>query len=144
MAPLKAPGSLFQGIQFTILMKLMIPFYIVYGIAYSLIVSLSDGLIFTFQLFILGVVGLTMVPFLIRDYPFSKKRQKGESTRSILMIVFVMPFWGVSLLIQKLIVRFSWGLWVSFIFLLGIACIMERLSIDRLNRVLSAKELIES
>jgi len=144
VAPLQSPGRLFQGIQFTILLKLMIPFFIVYGIAYSLIVSASNGLFFTIQLFALSVLGLTIAPFLIKEYPFSQKRQKGEGTRSFVMIIFIMPFWGLSLLIQKLAARFSWGLWVSLIFLLGIACIMERLSIGRLNRILSTKELIES
>jgi len=140
VVPLQSPAKFFKGIQLLILIRLMIPFFLVYGLIYNFMVFNGEGVNLTLQLFGLSVTGLAIVPFFIKDFPFSKNRQKGEGSRSIIMVFFVVPFWGAAIIFQKIAEQFTWGLWTQLVFLFFLAWLLEIVGIRRLNQVLSQKE----
>lgn len=140
VAPMNSPGRFYQGIKLAILLRLMLPFYVLLGIIYCTQIPLLHGIRHTFTLFLFGLVSFSAVSFLVKEYPFSKKRERGERTQRFAFLFFVMPFFGLTLLIQMVTYQHNLGWWVLQGGLIVLFFILESRVIKRLDRVLRHKE----
>jgi hypothetical protein len=139
-APLASPGRFLRGVQWMLLTRLMIPFFLILGIIYGTQIPWIHALQHTFSLFILGLVVFATSLLMVKEYPFSKKREKGERTQQFSFLFILTPFFILVVILQLVVYRFFIGWLAAQMILLGAFFIMQTWAVRRLNRRLKGQE----
>lgn len=140
VSPLRSPGHLIQGVKLAVLFRVVIPLFVLIGVVYSIQIPLPAAWLYTGSLLIEGMVVFSAVSLIIRSFPFSQPRERGERTRQIAVLLLIMPFFGLVFFIQHIIIRFAWAWLLMHAGLVLAAFFIERGALKRLNRVLRAAE----
>jgi hypothetical protein len=136
VAPIEAPGRFYQGVKLAIFLRLLFPFFVLLGILYCIQIPLIHGLFHTLSLFILSLVASSMVSLFLKEYPFSRKREKGERNFQFGFLLFVVPFFGIMIAVQSWIYQDNHLLWIALGSLIVLFLVLEWMASTRLNRVL--------
>ncbi len=110
-APIRSPGSFFQGVKLAVFFRLLVPFFFILSGLYCLQIPIVHALKHMATLFLFGLVAFSAVSLMIREYPFSKKRERGERAQRFAFLFFVAPFFGAAFFLQTLAYRTMLG-WV--------------------------------
>lgn len=142
IAPVQSAGRLYRGVKLALLLRLIFPFFILLGVVYCVQIPWIHGFQYTLSLFFTALVGFSVCTFFIQDYPFSVKRERGEGSRRFSLLLFVIPFLGLTLLFQQTAYksRLTWG--IVQVGLLVLFIVLEYLSEKRLNRKLKYREML--
>ena len=141
-AAVDSPGRLYQGVKLMILFRLMLPFFVIFGILYCTQIPWHHGIMHTLSLFLMALTAFSVVSFMIRDYPFSKKREKGERIQRFTFLFFIIPVFVITLLIQLFAYKHIYLWWALQGGILLLFCVFEYLAVEHLNRVLKTKEFL--
>lgn len=135
-APISSPGHFYRGVKLALFLRFMIPFYLFLGILYTIQIPAIHAIKHTITLFLIGMVAFSSLSFLIKDYPFSKRRDKG-SQRSFLSFIFFMgPFFLLTVTIQTFAYQVVWGWWLVQGIFLSLLIMIEGFSSKRIDRIL--------
>ncbi len=140
VAPITSPGRFYQGVKTALLLRLILPFFLLLGFIYSIKIPLIHSIQHTVSLFLSGLVVFSAVSFLIKDYPFSKKREKGERTQQFVVLLFIMPFFALAVLVQNLFYRSNLAWWTAQIGFTILFFVLESITVKRLDSVLKHRE----
>jgi ABC-2 type transport system permease protein len=140
VVPMASPGRFYLGIQWTLFSRLLIPFFVILGIVFCTQIHWIHAIQHTFSLFILSLVLFATVLFLVKVYPFSKKREKGERTQRFSFLIVITPFFVLAILLQMFIYRNFVGWLLTQILLVFLFFILETRAVKRLNRKLRDQE----
>jgi len=133
-APVTSPGQFYQGVKLALLIRLMMPFFIIITIIYMTQIPVSHALRHALTLLLLGLNAFSFVTLLVREFPFSKKRERGERAQRFAFLIVVLPFLGAALLLQTVAYRSITG-WTILCSGMGASfCILEFLSVRILDR----------
>ena len=139
-APMVSPGRFYQGVKLMILVRLMIPFFLVLGAIYCTQIPWIHGVKHTVSLFLFGLVAFSTVSFTIKEYPFSRMREKGERIQRFAFLFFVMPFFALVLSMQTLMYKNIIDWWAVQISTFVVFIVLEFLAARRIDRTLRRKE----
>jgi hypothetical protein len=139
-APLKSPGRFYQGVKLTIFLRLLLPFFLIFGLIYSTQIPVIHSVKHTLSLFLLGLAAFSTVSLLIKEYPFSRKRERGEGSQRFAFLIIVFPFFTMALLIQTFMYKSSTGWWVIQCGLICLVLILEIIARKKLDRTLTSYE----
>ncbi len=134
IAPLKSPGRLFRGVRLAILLYLILPFFILFGIVTCIQIPWIHGIQYTLSLLLLVLICFSVCVFMIKEYPFSIKRERGEGIQRFSFLFLIAPFLGLNLLIRHIIYQNDLNWWITQLVLLIVLVILEMVSGKRLNR----------
>lgn len=138
--PIKSPGNFLKGIKWSIFSRIMGPFYFVLAIVYGAQIPVMNSIKHVFSLLIFSTLAYSVFSIFIRQYPFSLKRERGQRIFKFTFLFEVLPFFGLTLLLQTVFYR-NQTLWISgMIVLIVLVLISETLAEKRLNRVLGSLE----
>ena len=140
VAPISSPGHFYRGVKMALLLRLILPFFILLGFIYSIKIPLVHSIQHTVSLFLSGLVVFSAVSFLIKDYPFSKKREKGERTQQFVVLFFIMPFFALAVLVQNLFYSSNLAWWTAQAGFVVLFFFLESINIKHLNRALKRRE----
>lgn len=140
VAPIAYPGRFYQGVKLAVLFRFMLPFFILLGAIYCTQIPLVHAIKHTVSLFLFGLVAFSTVSFVVKDSPFSKKREKGERIQRFSFLFFVMPFFGLTLLIQRMVYKTDSGWGATLVVLCSLIFVLEFFATKRLDRVLKHRE----
>ena len=141
VAPIVSPARFYQGVKLAVFLGLLLPFFILLGIIYSIHIPWIHALRHTLSLFLLGLVACSIVSLFIKEYPFSKKREKGERMHRFGFLLFVLPFFGIMLTVQLFAYRNSHLLWMIQGGLGIVIIVLELIAFRRLNNVLKRNSI---
>ncbi len=141
VAPIVSPARFYQGVKLAIFLRLLLPFFILLGVIYCIYIPWIHGLKHTLSLFLLGLVASSIVSLFLKEYPFSKKREKGERMHQFRFLLFVVPFFGIILAVQLFAYQNSHLLWMIQCGLGIVIIILESISFRRLDRVLKRNSI---
>ncbi len=139
-APLRSPGRLYRGVRLAVLLRLMLPFYMLLGILYCTQIPLGHGIKHTVTLLLFGLVAFSIVSLAVKEFPFSRKREKGERMQRFAFLFFVMPFFMFTLFLQRVAYRDSVAWWMMQAGLILLFVTMESMTVKRIDRRLLNKE----
>ncbi|RKY52518.1 MAG: hypothetical protein DRP89_07565 [Candidatus Neomarinimicrobiota bacterium] len=142
VAPITSPGRLYQGVKLALLLRLILPFFLLLGFIYSIKIPLIHSIQHTIFLFLSGLVVFSTVSFSIKDYPFSKKREKGERTQQFVVLIFIMPFFALAVLVQNLFYSSNLAWWIAQIGFIVLFLALESIVVKRMDSVLKHKEFL--
>ncbi len=140
VTPNASPGRFYQGIQWMLFTRLIAPFFVILGIIYCTQIPWIHAIQYTLSLFIFGLVLFAVVLFLVKDYPFSRKREKGERTQQFSFLLLLTPFFVLVVLLQIFIYRSFIGWFSAQIVLVVLFIILEVLAVKRLDQKLKKLE----
>lgn len=143
IAPIGTPSRFYQGVKLVILLRLVLPFFMLLGALYCIAIPLIHAVRHVLSLFLFSLVASSVVSLFIRDFPFSKRREKGERIQRVGFILFVLPFFGVTMVVQSLAYQNNQLLWMIQGGLFVIFFLLEIAANQRLDRVLKAHSISE-
>ena len=135
-APIPSAGRLWMGVKLAVLVRLMLPFFVLLGLFFSTQMPFGHAVQHAVTLFHLGLVAFSAVSLFVRDFPFSRKRERGERSQRLGFLLFVMPFVGALLFVQVMAYQSLMAWWFTQGVLLICVILIEGLSQLRLNRIL--------
>jgi len=138
--PIGSPGRFYRGVKMAILLRLMVPFFVVLGLIYVTRIPPVHCIQHAISLFLFGLVAFSAVSFVVKAYPFSQKRERGERMQRFSFLFFVMPFLGMTILLQTVAYKNNLIWWVTQGGLLILFFVSEKLVVKRLDRILRHKE----
>ncbi|MBN2030198.1 hypothetical protein JW824_08120 [bacterium] len=141
IVPLESPGRLYRGVRLEILLHLILPFFILFGILYCIQISWIHAIQYTLSLLFLSLICFSVCVFAIKDYPFSIRRERGEGIQRFLFLVFVVPFFGLYLIVQHIAYRNDLIWWITQSGLLIVWVILEMVTEKRLNHRFKNREM---
>jgi len=136
VAPIVSPARFCQGVKLAVFFRFLLPFFVLLGIIYSIFIPWIHALRHTLSLFLLGLVASSIVTLFLKEYPFSKKREKGERMYRFGFLLFVLPFFGMMLAVQIFAYQNSHLLWMIQCGLGLMYIILESIAFRRLDKVL--------
>ena len=143
-SPLASPGRLFLGVRGAIVVRLILPFFLLLGIVLSIFIPLIHALKYTASLLIMGFLVLSCATLLVRDFPFSKQRLRGERIQRFSAMLLVAPFFIAAVGFQFLFYGNPISWWTAhglmILSLIGIEPLLQK----RLDRVLLSGEYVGS
>lgn len=121
-APVMYPIRFWKGVRNGLFMFIICPFYLLLLILFSTQFSILHAVEHTFYLFLLGIVFLSFLSLFHKDWPFSKKRERGERAGGLVFILFFLPVLVVSILTQLFAYKnqFNWLITISGLCMLWI------------------------
>ncbi len=141
VAPIVSPARFYQGVRLAVFLSFLLPFFILLSVIYSIHIPWIHALRHTLSLFLLGLAACSIVSLFIKDYPFSKKREKGERMYQFGFLLFVLPFFGIMLVVQLFAYRNSHLLWMIQGGLGIVIIVLEWIAFRRLNNVLKRNSI---
>jgi ABC-2 type transport system permease protein len=139
-APIVSPGRFYLGAMMSVLVRLVIPFFMLLGVISCTQIPVVHAIKHTISLFLYGLVAFSVGTFLLKEYPFSRKRERGERMQRFSFLLFVAPFFIVTYTLQIVTTRSTLLWWTTQGALLILFFILESLGLKRLDRVLKTKE----
>ncbi|MFH1943317.1 MAG: hypothetical protein ABIL68_14545 [bacterium] len=139
-APIVSPGRFYLGVMMSVLVRLVIPFFLLLGVVACTQIPVVHAIKYTISLFLYGLVAFSVGAFLLKEYPFSRKRERGERMQRFSFLLFVAPFFIVTYALQIVTTRSMLLWWTTQGVLLILFFILESLGIRRLDRILKTKE----
>jgi len=139
-APLRSPGRLYRGVRLAVLFRLMLPFYVLLGILYCTQIPLGHGIKHTVTLLLSGLVAFSVVSLAVKEFPFSRKREKGERMQRFAFLFFVMPFFVFTLFLQRVAYRDSGAWWMMQAGIILLFVTMESMIVKKIDGRLLNKE----
>jgi cell division protein FtsW (lipid II flippase) len=94
----------------------------------------------TISLLLFSLLTFSIIFFTIKDYPFSRKREKGESTNHLLFFILAIPYIGLTTLFQNIGYRSDESWWIMFASLILFIILLNHLSLKKLDRILRKRE----
>jgi len=112
VAPIVSPGRFYLGVKLAILIRIILPFFVILGIIYTTQIMLIHAIQHTVFLLLFGLVGFSIVSLMLKDFPFSRKREKGDRSQRFAFLFFIAPFFTLILGIQYVAYRHDliWGI----------------------------------
>ena len=142
VVPMVSPGRFYQGVKMAVVLQLMLPFCVLLGIIYCTQIPLVHGMKHTVSLFLMGLVAFSVFSFSMRDYPFSKKWEKGEGIQRFGVLLWGVPFLGLFSLVQSVAYRSPIRWWLSQCGLFVLFIALESLAARRLDWRLRQDEFV--
>ena len=139
-APLASPARFYSGVKAALFIRLVLPFYIILGIIHCVRIPPLHGFQHVLTLFWTGMAVLAAVSFFIKDYPFSKKGQRGARAQRFATLLLVTPFFVFVGVVQVFVYSMPGGWWVLQGFLIILYAVLESAGSKRLDRVLRETE----
>ncbi len=133
VVPLKSPGHLFRGVRLAILLRLILPFFLLFGTVTCIQIPWIHGIQYTLSLLLLALICFAVCLFIIKDYPFSIKRERGEGIQRFSFLFLIVPFMGLYLFIQYIAYQGNLNWWITQLILLIVWIILEMVSERKLN-----------
>ena len=140
VAPIVSPGRFYQGVLMAVLIRLMIPFFTLFGIIYCTQIPVVHGVQYTISLFFFGLVAFAVGSFLVKEYPFSKKKERGERVQRFAFLLFITPFFVLTTIIQQVAYDSTFSWCATLVGLLILFFVFESMVVKRLDRVLRTRE----
>jgi hypothetical protein len=134
VAPLKSPGRFYQGVKLVVFIRLISPFYLLVALLYATQIPPAHALKHTLSLFILCLVASSIVSTRLREYPFSRRRERGEQSRRFAFFWVVFPFFILASFIQTYAYRSGVIWWLVHAGLLILFIVLEIVSVKILDR----------
>jgi hypothetical protein len=144
ITPINIPSRFYQGVKLAILLRLVFPFFVLLCVLYCIQIPLSHAIRHVLSLFLFCLVASSVVSLFIKDFPFSRRREKGEHIQRFGFILLVLPFFGVTMAVQSLAYQNNQLLWIIQGGLFVIFFILEIAANRRLNRVLKVHLISEN
>ena len=135
-APLESPGNLYRGVKGSIIVWLILPFFCIFGAAFCFLIPVVHAVKYIVSLLIMGLLALSCSTFLVRDFPFSRKRVRGERIQRFSALFLIAPLFVVAVAFQSFIYVDSTRWWAAHSFLLVVFFILESVLKRRLDRIL--------
>jgi len=119
-APVQSPIRLWRGIRLGLFISVVGPFYFILMIVFCSQFLWTHAVQHTIYLFFLGLVFMSFVSIRNREFPFSRKRERGERIGSLMFLFLLIPFQAVALVVHFFAYKnqFSWFLSMSLLLLL--------------------------
>jgi len=136
VAPVQAPGKVVRGMALAVLFRCLVPFYLLLMLVYTRFGPWFDAVKLGLLLGAWGLAFLSVSLITVKDWPFSKPREKGERSGRFLFLLFAAPFFVLMTVLFFLIARWPWLLPVAVAAGLVFYKLFERWAVDRLNRLL--------
>ena len=101
-APIGYPHQFIHGAQLGFITGVIVPFYVLLLIILCSRLNLLHALEHTFFLFCLGMAFLAILNLKKSEFPFSKKRERGERIGGFTFFLWLIPFQIVTYLLQMI------------------------------------------
>ena len=142
VAPIASPARFYRGVKISIFFRLIFPFFILLGVIYCTQIPFIHGLKYVLSLFLFALVAFSAITFFIKDFPYSRKPMKGDRIQRFSFLLFVMPFFLLTLFIQAIVLLVPILWWIEQMMMLLLFIILEMIAGKRLNRRLIRKEFL--
>ena len=144
VAPITSPGLIYRGIKLMIFSRFVIPFFVVLGVIYSTQIPLMHALRHMLTVAVFGLIFLSFTSLFIKEYPFSRKRERGERSQRLAVMFFSFPFFILLIFVQRFIYGnfLGWLIMLTAMFVLFI--ILETLSVKVIDRRIKSHLLSRS
>lgn len=142
VAPIASPARFYRGVKISIFTRLILPFFILLGLIYGTQIPIVHGIKYVFSLFLFSLVAFSAISFFIKDFPYSKKPAKGDRIQRFSFLLFVMPFFMLTLFIQTLIFNNTMAWWIEQLFMLLLFLTLEFFVGKKLDRRLIQNEFL--
>lgn len=136
-APIVSPGRFYQGVKLALLIRFIIPFFVVLTVIYLFKIPLLHTLQYVTSLFLFNMLFSSAVLFLIDSYPFSVKRQKGERIQRFAFIIFVVPVFVIYGTMQLFIYNSLPGWFATQVIIIILWRLCEYGAVHRLDKKLN-------
>ncbi|MCJ7811840.1 hypothetical protein MUP95_00785, partial [bacterium] len=144
IAPLESPGYLYRGVRLAILLHLILPFFILFGITYCIQIPWIHGIQYTLSILLLALICFSCCVFAVKDYPFSVRREKGEGVQRYSFLIFMIPLFGLNLIVQHIAYQSYLNWFIIQFGLLVVFIILEIFSEKRLYHQLKYRGIFSS
>ncbi len=139
-SPIRSPGKLYSGMKACLFTKFLFPFFILFATIYSIRIPVVHALRYALSLLIFGLIAFPLVSFFIRDYPFSRKIERGMRMKSFswVLLALLLPvlfLWSHRTFRLNL---FLWSIFHTSLFVLFL--FLEKIAEKRMNSVLHKRE----
>ena len=142
VTPIASPARFYRGVKISIFTRLILPFFILLGLIYGTQIPVVHGIKYVFSLFLFSLVAFSVISFFIKDFPYSKKPAKGDRVQRFSFLLFVMPFFMLTLFIQTLVFKSTMAWWIEQLCMLLLFLVLEFLAGKKLDRRLIQKEFL--
>jgi len=140
VSPIRSPGKLYSGMKVCLFVKILFPFFVLFAAAYSIQIPFVHAIRYALSLLIFGLTAMALASFFIRDYPFSRKMERGMRMKSFSWVLLAFLLLMVFLWSHRTF-RLNLILWSVFHASLFVLCLfLENVSEKRINSVLCKKE----
>ncbi|RKY81640.1 hypothetical protein DRQ07_03525 [candidate division KSB1 bacterium] len=140
ISPMRNPGKLYRGANAVILSRVLVPVYLVVFAVYLLRIRFFHAFLQIVVMFVFGVLSLCLGLFLVKDFPFSKKRVRGQRSRSLGMIFYTVPVLILYVVSGKFIYRGGLYYILSVCVLILLSFAVEYFAVRRLGQVIDKSE----
>lgn len=142
VSPIRSPGKLVSGVKRYLFLRILGPFFLLSAALHCIRIPVVHAVQVAFMLFLVSGTALSGASFFIRDYPFSKKGERGMRTRAFIFLAAALPVLALFLLLQQA-ARVNPVFWAACACgLLAVLVILEKVSQKRLDHVLKKKEYL--
>jgi len=139
-APVRKPGQFYRGVKTAVFIRFMLPFYLILGLIYAFRIPWGHAFRHMMGLLLIGLLAFSAVGLTLRDFPFSRKRERGERMRRMGFVLFAPVFLVITMAMQRLAYPRPASYWISQAAVLMLFVLLETWSEYRLNRILTRKE----
>jgi ABC-2 type transport system permease protein len=139
-SPIQSPGKFYRGMCVYIIVRILLPFFTVIGMLFWIKIPFIHAIQYALSLFLFSLMAFSASLFFVRNYPFSKKIERGMRTRRFGYMAMAIPCVVVFFMVQRLLQFDNRLWWAAQAGLLVLALILLRISEKRLDAVLIKKE----
>ena len=133
-SPVRSPGRLLRGAVWALVLRGLVPFYGLLTLLYGRVGTVVQTLLLMALLIAWGLVFLALDLFLVKDWPFSKARQRGDRTAQLGVLLLVAPFFGLVTALLHLAALWPASVYGGIVFGLVLYWILERRAVARITR----------
>jgi len=134
--PMDHAGEMYRGASRVIIVQILFPLYFVIFLVYAFKIGIVHAFLQVFVFYSFGALALTSGLFLIKSFPFSLKRVRGDKIRTFKMILFTLPVIIVYSILKEIIYANFFNLFIVISLLFLINFILEKIAVKRLNKIL--------
>jgi ABC-2 type transport system permease protein len=131
-APIASPKRFIQGVQRGLITGAIIPFYLILLMILCFRFNPVHALQHTLFLYCLGMVFLAILNLRENEFPFSKKRERGERIGGFSFMLWLIPFQIITYLLQMIAYTSQRNWWIA---LAGLIVFREVLILTVVHRV---------
>jgi ABC-2 type transport system permease protein len=112
-APIESPKRFIHGVQQGLITGAVIPFYLILLVILCFRFNPKHALQHTLFLFCLGMAFLAILNLKENEFPFSKKRERGERIGGFTFMLWLIPFQIVTYLLQMIAYTHQRNWWIT-------------------------------
>jgi ABC-2 type transport system permease protein len=112
-APIESPKRFIHGVQQGLITGAVIPFYLILLVILCFRFNPIHALQHTLFLFCLGMAFLAILNLKENEFPFSKKRERGERIGGFTFMLWLIPFQIVTYLLQMIAYTHQRNWWIT-------------------------------